>query len=97
VKVRGFRVELDAVARVLEQAPGCLQAVVALLGDGTLGAVVTPADLDPALAAAVVAEHLPYYCVPSVVRAVAELPATARGKVDRDAARRLLEPLRATA
>ena len=92
VKVRGFRVELDAVSRVLEQGDGCTQAATLKLDERTLVAFVCPATVDPAAARARVAAALPYYCVPEDVHPVDALPLTARGKVDR---RALLERARA--
>lgn len=82
VKVNGFRVELDAVTNALEQTPHCHRATT-MLHDGRLVGFVTPASVDPDEARDAVARTLPYYCVPSLVVAVDELPATARGKVDK--------------
>ena len=89
VKVRGFRVELDSVSAVLEAVPGCQRAVTLKLTDRDLIAFVTPAALDPQRCRDAVAAALPYYCVPAAVHPLAELPMTGRGKVDRDALRRL--------
>ncbi|ONI90756.1 peptide synthetase [Saccharothrix sp. ALI-22-I] len=84
VKVRGFRVELDAVTSALETTPGCVRATT-VLHDGELVAFVSPATVSPDAARDAVARDLPYYCVPSRVVAVDDLPLTERGKVDRDA------------
>lgn len=82
VKVRGFRVELDAVTSALERTPGCERATT-VLHDGQLVGFVTPAGVDAVAAGYVVAGILPYYCIPATVRAVPELPTTHRGKVDK--------------
>jgi D-alanine--poly(phosphoribitol) ligase subunit 1 len=82
VKVRGFRVELDAVTSALERTPGCERATT-VLHDGELVGFVTPVGVDAVAARHVVAGILPYYCVPASVHAVAELPTTHRGKVDK--------------
>jgi len=82
VKVNGFRVELDAVTRAMEQAPHCRRATT-VLHDGRLVGFVTPSSADPDAARRAVARSLPYYCVPSLILAVDELPATDRGKVDK--------------
>lgn len=82
VKVNGFRVELDAVTNALEQTPHCRRAST-IVHDGRLVGFVTPASIDPEAARETVARALPYYCVPSRVVAVDELPVTSRGKVDR--------------
>jgi amino acid adenylation domain-containing protein len=84
VKVRGFRVELDAVTSVLETIPGCVRATT-VLHEGELVAFVSPATVSPDAVRDAVARDLPYYCVPSRVVAVDDLPLTERGKVDRDA------------
>ncbi len=83
MKIRGFRVELDAVSTVLESVPGCIRAVTLKLDDTHLVAFVAPATVDPEVARAAVADALPYYCVPVAVHALAELPLTSRGKVDK--------------
>jgi len=83
VKVRGFRVELDSVARALEGASGCEKAVVMQLDSRTLGAVITPSTADPDAARAVASALLPYYSVPAVIRTLDALPLSPRGKVDR--------------
>jgi D-alanine--poly(phosphoribitol) ligase subunit 1 len=44
-----------------------------------------PASVDVEAARSAVASALPYYCVPSSVYAVASLPETSRGKVDKQA------------
>jgi acyl-coenzyme A synthetase/AMP-(fatty) acid ligase len=82
VKIRGFRVELDAVSTVLESVPGCIRAVTLKL-DTQLVAFVAPTTVDPEAARGAVADALPYYCVPVAVHALAELPITSRGKVDK--------------
>jgi D-alanine--poly(phosphoribitol) ligase subunit 1 len=84
VKVRGFRVELDAVTSVLERVPGCRRATT-LLADGELVSFVSPASVDPDAARAAVEAQLPYYSVPSSITPVDQLPMTARGKVDKSA------------
>ncbi|MFD7655266.1 amino acid adenylation domain-containing protein [Actinosynnema sp. NPDC059797] len=84
VKVRGFRVELDAVTSALETTPGCARATT-VLHDGRLIGFVSPATVEPGAATDAVARALPYYCVPSSVLAVDALPLTERGKVDRAA------------
>jgi D-alanine--poly(phosphoribitol) ligase subunit 1 len=83
VKVRGFRVELDSIARILESTPSCKQAVALKLDDRTLVAFVAPADADVDAARAAAAARLPYYAVPAHVIALPALPVTARGKIDK--------------
>ncbi|MBL4813694.1 MAG: amino acid adenylation domain-containing protein [Rhodobacteraceae bacterium] len=83
VKIRGFRVELGGVSNVLERAAGCAQAVTLKYDDTTLVSFISPASARPELAAEKVAKCLPYYCSPTVILALDELPRTARGKLDK--------------
>ncbi|MGH3688798.1 MAG: amino acid adenylation domain-containing protein [Microbacterium sp.] len=91
VKVRGFRVELDSVARALETSAECTAAVAVQLDSRRLGAVIVPATADLDAARSAVAALLPYYCVPAEIVAVDRLPLTIRGKVDRAAVRSMIE------
>lgn len=91
VKVRGFRVELDSVSCLLEQAPGCTHAVTLKLNDRDLVAFVCPQSSDIEAGRALIAQKLPYYCMPAMVIAMAELPMTDRGKVDKRALLALAE------
>ena len=84
VKVRGFRVELDAVTSALEHAADCDRATT-VVHNGRLVGFVSPATAAPEQARQAVAQRLPYYCVPTLIVAVDTLPTTDRGKVDRRA------------
>ncbi|WP_222937605.1 amino acid adenylation domain-containing protein [Spartinivicinus ruber] len=83
VKIRGFRVELDSVSAVLEKVPSCTQAVTLKLDCRHLVAFVSPQSVDTEAAKLVIADSLPYYCVPSMIFAIDKLPKTSRGKVDK--------------
>jgi amino acid adenylation domain-containing protein len=83
VKVRGFRVELDSVSRILETTPYCTRAVTLKLDDRTLVAFVAPAHVDVLAARAAAEARLPYYAVPAAVYALPALPLTSRGKIDK--------------
>lgn len=90
VKVRGFRVELDAVSRVLEQASSVEQAATLKLDSRTLASVLTPVSADVQQARTHAQGQLPYYAVPARLLTLDTLPLTPRGKVDkRDLLRRL--------
>ena len=90
VKVRGYRIELDAISQALDALQGVDEAVVTVVeGNGadkrliaavrlTPGAAVTPADLSERLWS-----ELPSYMIPTLWAAVDELPLTANGKIDR--------------
>lgn len=83
VKVRGFRVELDALATTLEACGACSRAVALKFDSQHLVAFVTPATVDIPAARQYCAQRLAYYCVPAVIFALDHLPLTARGKVDK--------------
>ncbi len=83
VKIKGFRVELDSVSAVLEAIPNCKRAVALKYDNQSLVAFVSPATITEEEAQAAVGEALPYYCVPSKVLALEELPKTSRGKIDK--------------
>ncbi|MFE4451653.1 amino acid adenylation domain-containing protein [Streptomyces sp. NPDC056796] len=97
VKVRGFRVEPDEIAAVLETHPDVVQAAVVSHGDGPAGArlaayVVTGArpgeDAEAAPVTALrdhAAARLPAYMVPSGWLTVDRIPLTPSGKLDRAA------------
>ncbi|MEU9006093.1 non-ribosomal peptide synthetase [Streptomyces sp. NPDC048551] len=88
VKVRGHRVEPAEIARVLEQHPDVVRAVVAdrrraAGADGVLvGYVVADPATGPAELTAFTAGLLPAYMVPAAVVAVPDIPLTVNGKVD---------------
>ncbi|CAM3094280.1 MULTISPECIES: amino acid adenylation domain-containing protein [Pseudomonas] len=83
VKVRGFRVELDAVSTALEAGDGCTRAVTLKLDSRNLVAFVSPASADVESCRAQCQQRLAYYCVPSSIYAMEHFPLTARGKIDK--------------
>ncbi len=83
VKVRGFRVELDAVSNLLEQQQHCQRAVTLKLNNRDLIAFVMPETIDTRAARQALAKKLPYYSVPEHIIAMPKLPLTDRGKVDK--------------
>lgn len=109
VKVRGHRVELEAVDDALGDVAGVRSGVAVVRrianGDDTVVALVVPTGSgQPAdgsnkpLADVVIAElrrRLPRVAVPTEVVVVDDLPRTGTGKVDRRASQRLLDQLAA--
>ncbi len=101
VKVRGHRVELEAVEARLAACAGVRAAACALQGEGAaarLVAYVVPADAsappDAAALRAQLARELPSAMVPAHVGVLARLPTSVGGKLDR-AALPVYEPPRA--
>ncbi|PML82101.1 AMP-binding protein [Enterovibrio norvegicus] len=88
VKIKGFRVELDAISTMIERLPTCRQAVTLKVSDEHVVTFVAPEDVNEAHAKEHVSANLPYYCVPTKIMAFEELPMTSRGKVDK---RKLLD------
>jgi acyl-CoA synthetase (AMP-forming)/AMP-acid ligase II len=98
VKVRGHRIELEAVESVVTEVPG-VDACAVLVergDDDRLIAMVTPEPDDDVRAAmlALLQRRLPRYSVPAEIVGVASLPRTGVGKVDRTAAAAMLDDVR---
>ncbi|WP_428953918.1 amino acid adenylation domain-containing protein [Streptomyces sp. cg35] len=94
VKVRGFRIELGEIESALQDHPAVADCVVAVrrtrTGVDQLAAYLIPEHPgrpapDPADLRAHLAEQLPPYMLPQSYTAIAEIPLTPNGKVDRDA------------
>lgn len=86
VKVRGYRIEPEEIAAVLQQFTGVRETAVLtrLLPDGDkqLLAFVTPADVDITALRQFLQERLPAYMIP-VLLPLAALPRLPSGKIDR--------------
>ena len=97
VKRNGIRIELEEIEHALESHPDIGQAVVLMDGDRgqnhVLRAFVRPLPGRPAPSgegwAGFLAARLPSYMMPSTVTAVAEIPLSSSGKVDKAALRSL--------
>lgn len=92
VKVRGFRIELDAIASVLDEHPGVKQSAVIArdytAGDKRLIAYVVR-ESSTEIRHSSLREHLtarlPSHMVPAVFVVIDALPVSSNGKVDRTA------------
>lgn len=95
VKIRGHRIELEEIDLAAEAAPGVARAVAVAVhgedGPEIRLAVAGVAGLTEADVRAHCAARLPPYMQPARVVVAADLPVNANGKVDRKAARALLE------
>ena len=91
VKIRGFRIELGEIESVLDQHPAVREAVVLARedspGEKRLVAYLVCSGEAPRAAElrAFLKEKLPEYMVPAAFIALAALPITGNGKVDRKA------------
>ncbi|MGW5860731.1 amino acid adenylation domain-containing protein [Streptomyces sp. NPDC055239] len=91
VKVRGFRVEPDEVAAVLEAHPDVVQAAVIAHDGGPAGTrlaaylVLSEAPGDLAGIQAHAGRNLPAYMVPTSCQSLDRIPLTPSGKLDRKA------------
>jgi acyl-coenzyme A synthetase/AMP-(fatty) acid ligase len=90
IKTRGYRVELDEVESALLSCPAVEEAAAYAVPDGqgsnVIEAAVTAKDGQSTTADAVlahVAERLPGYAVPVVLRVLEAFPRTSTGKIDR--------------
>ena len=106
VKLRGYRIELEAIEARLAACDGVAAAAAAVQGEGAaqrLVAFVVPRDLGARLEIAPLLDHLrrhlPGYMVPASLGVVDALPTTVGSKLDRAALPRLDEtaPARAAA
>jgi acyl carrier protein len=92
VKIRGFRIELGEIESVLLQHPAVKQALALARedarGEQQLVAYVVlqrePATAPEALRE-LLKQHLPDYMVPAAILALAKIPLTPNGKIDRHA------------
>jgi len=90
IKLRGYRIELEAIEAELVRCPGILEAACRVQGSGgreELAAWVVMAvdDIDFSDIRDQLTERLPFYMVPSCYGRIDALPRTVGGKVKRDA------------
>ncbi len=93
-KVRGVRVELEAVETALTSLEGVEHAAVVVMGagpDARLIAVVEANDIDRRRAIGALRRVLPIAAIPDEILTRPELPRTGSGKIDARAVQRLLE------
>lgn len=92
VKLRGYRIELEAIEACIARCMGVREAVCTVQGEGTLQTLAafvvpseanTPPDFEALKAS--LAQTLPPYMVPARFGLLAELPKSVGGKVKRSA------------
>ena len=90
VKIRGIRIETEAISSVLNRHPGVGESVVVVIEDAARGthlaAYVVPrptASLRPRELRTYLRDHIPAYMVPSALVELSQLPRTPTNKVDR--------------
>ena len=93
VKLRGYRIELDEVDRVLVDCPG-VRAAAAFVADADhpdpnrrrlVAGYCAADDFDEAAWRTALTERLPRYMLPSELLRLDEMPLTSTGKIDRNA------------
>lgn len=91
VKIRGYRIELGEVESALLSLPVVKEATVQVYEDSAGGqhlaahVVSNDADTTPGALRRMLEPHLPPYMIPTAFVALASLPLTANGKLDRRA------------
>lgn len=91
VKVHGFRIELEEIAKQLEACPGILQAIVLLKERGhekRIAAYLLTGGTEEMKLEEVrkfLSNRLPFYMIPSAWAILKSFPLTVNGKVDRKA------------
>ena len=85
VKLRGQRIELDAIESKMEAVPGVRRAAVKIQGEGSDATLCGyySGTVDEGSLRRALASELPYYMVPALLRELPELPLNANGKLNR--------------
>ena len=80
IKIKGFRVELDSVSKVLEKE--CEQAIT-IVDNSDLISYVRPQTVDINTLYQQLNDNLPYFCRPQKIIPLDRFPQTTRGKIDK--------------
>ena len=90
VKIKGFRVELDAVSKIIENHPEIKRAATLKYKSNLISFFETnsSAIIDIKVIKKAIEDNLPYYYLPNDFIHLEELPKTSRGKIDK---RKLIE------
>ncbi|MBR5108970.1 MAG: amino acid adenylation domain-containing protein [Clostridia bacterium] len=89
IKLRGFRIELDEIEKVMTEFPGVSSSAAAVRKTGgteyLAGYFTAKKDVSVGDLKAFMQEKLPEYMVPNVLMQLDEMPMTTNGKVNRKA------------
>lgn len=89
IKLRGFRIELDEVEKVIAEYPGIKMSAVKVIkhngADYLAGYYAAEGEISPDGLKEYMQNHLPEYMLPSVMTEVDEMPLTSSGKIDKRA------------
>jgi len=89
IKLRGFRIELDEIEKVMAEYPGVKTGAACVRKSGGTEYLVGYYTAQTAISADELRQHmqekLPEYMVPSVLMAMESMPMTSSGKVDKKA------------
>ena len=89
IKLRGFRIELDEIEKVMTEFPGVSSSAAAVRKTGgteyLAGYFTAKEEIPAENLKAFLQEKLPEYMVPSVLMQLDEMPMTSNGKVNRKA------------
>ena len=80
IKIKGFRVELDSVSKILERE--CQQAIT-IADHNELISYVRPQTVNVENLYRQLDDNLPYFCRPQTIIPVDSFPQTTRGKIDK--------------
>ncbi len=83
VKVRGFRLELDGVEKIINQFPGVTGSYLVLNGHNLL-AYITPKEIDQGALQIHLEKSLPKHAIPFKYIFLNKFPLNAAGKVDKN-------------
>ncbi len=83
VKIRGYRIEPGEVEAALRHCSSVREAVVVANAGQLVAYVVSDDVVDQVALRQALNQTLPHYMVPAVFMAIAEVPLTANGKIDR--------------
>ncbi|MBE0370466.1 non-ribosomal peptide synthetase [Pseudoalteromonas aurantia] len=91
VKIRGYRIELGEIENALQQCDNILTATVQVFSNEEFKRIVAyvviddNAPFDAAVISQQLTQRIPSYMMPSAIQAIASLPMTVNGKIDKRA------------